>query len=267
MREQERVVAIVQARMSSSRLPGKVLADLGGAPVLQRVVDRLERCAQVDAVVVATSEAAEDDPIAAAATVPVVRGSLDDVLERYRLAVAQHPCDAAVRITADCPLIDPMVVDEVVLRWRHGTESYVANVIEPRTFPKGMDTEVISAEALTEAAAEATDLHDREHVTPFIRDRPDRFPQAAVTRDPSLGHLRMTLDTPEDLTALRDLVGPGRPRRRPRPAGRGASVLDHLPGHGLIEGDVHPGRAAHQQRKLLGGHPGAGPLHGEHLRR
>lgn len=206
MREQARVVAVVQARMSSSRMPGKVLENLGGVPVLQRVVDRLQRCEQVDAVVVATSDAASDDPVAAAATVPVVRGPLEDVLERYRLAVAEHPCDAVVRITADCPLIDPAVVDEVVRRWRQGTEAYVANVIEPRTFPKGMDVELIGAGALADAAAEATSAYDREHVTPFIRDRPERFPQAAVTRRPPLGHLRMTLDTPEDLRSLRDLV-------------------------------------------------------------
>jgi len=200
------VLAVVQARMSSSRLPGKVLEDLGGATVLQRVVERLGRCEQVQAVVVATSLDASDDPVAAGSPVPVVRGSLEDVLERYRLAVAEHPSDAVVRITADCPLIDPAVVDEVVRRWRDGTEAYVANVIEPRTFPKGMDTEVVTAEVLIEAAAEATSAYDREHVTPFIRDRPDRFPQAGVTRRPSLGHLRMTLDTPDDLDSLRDLI-------------------------------------------------------------
>ena len=206
MRESARVVAVVQARMSSSRLPGKVLADLGGVPVLQRVVDRLKRCRQLESVVVATSVDPSDDPVAAAASVPTVRGPLDDVLERYRIALAEHPCDAVVRITADCPVIDPAVVDDVVARWREGDEAYVANVIEPRTFPKGMDTEVVTADALAQAATEATSAHDREHVTPFIRDRPDRFPQAAVTHDPPLGHLRMTLDTPEDLHTLRDLV-------------------------------------------------------------
>lgn len=198
--------------MSSSRLPGKVLEDLGGATVLARVLERLARCEELAQVVVATSVDPSDDPVAQASAVPVVRGPLEDVLERYRLAVAEHPCDAVVRITADCPLIDPAVVDSVVHRWREGGEAYVANVIEPRTFPKGMDTEVISRAALDEAAADATDGYDREHVTPFIRDRPDRFPQAAVTRSPSLSHLRMTLDTQDDLEALRRLVaqvGPG----------------------------------------------------------
>jgi spore coat polysaccharide biosynthesis protein SpsF len=212
MRAQARALAVVQARMSSTRLPGKVLEDLGGATVLERVLERLGRCRELQAVVVATSEHESDDAIAATASVPVVRGALDDVLDRYRLAVSEHPCEAVVRITADCPLIDPEIVDRVVARWRQGAEAYVANVIEPRTFPKGMDTEVITASALVEAAAEATDPHDREHVTPFIRDRPERFPQAAVTHEPPLGHLRMTLDTPEDLAVLRDLVartGPG----------------------------------------------------------
>lgn len=192
--------------MSSSRLPGKVLEDLGGATVLARVLGRLARCEELEEVVVATSDHPSDDAVSEAAEVPVVRGPLDDVLERYRQAVAAHPCDAVVRITADCPLIDPAVVDEVVRRWREGDEAYVANIIEPRTFPKGMDTEVISRAALVEAAAEATDAYDREHVTPFIRDRPDRFPQAAVTRSPPLGDVRITLDTKEDLRTLRRLV-------------------------------------------------------------
>lgn len=206
MRAEARVVAVVQARMTSSRLPGKVLEDLGGEPVLRRVLGRLAGAVEVQEVVVATSDDPSDDAVAAAAGVAVVRGPLEDVLERYRLAVAAHPCDAVVRVTADCPLIDPAVVDAVVRRWREGDEAYVANVIEPRTFPQGMDTEVVSADALAAAAAEATDPHDREHVTPFVRDRPERFPQAAVRRDPPASHLRLTLDTPEDLRALRDLV-------------------------------------------------------------
>jgi spore coat polysaccharide biosynthesis protein SpsF len=209
MRSGARVVAVVQARMSSRRLPGKVLADLGGAPVLDRVLGRLARARELQAVVLATSNDASDDPVAhAAASIgfAVVRGPLDDVLERYRQAVMAHPCDAVVRVTADCPLIDPDVVDLVVARWRAGREEYVANVIDPRTFPKGMDTEAVSSSALEAAAAEARDPYDREHVTPFIRDRPERFPQAAVTHLPPKGEVHLALDTAEDLEMLRALV-------------------------------------------------------------
>jgi spore coat polysaccharide biosynthesis protein SpsF len=205
-RDDARVLAVVQARMTSSRLPGKVLEDLGGEPVLRRVLDRLGRAGELDGVVLATSTDPSDDPVAAEAGIPVVRGALHDVLGRYRQAVAEYPCDAIVRITADCPLIDPEVVDRVVRRWRDGTEAYVANNLEPRTFPKGLDTEVVNSEALTAAAEEATDPYDREHVTPFVRARPERFPQAPVFHDPPFGGVRITLDTPDDLRLLRRLV-------------------------------------------------------------
>jgi spore coat polysaccharide biosynthesis protein SpsF len=208
-RQGARVLAVVQARTSSTRLPGKVLATLGDRPVLTHVLDRLGRARQLDGVVVATSDDASDDPVAHLAAeegVAVVRGPLDDVLARYRLALDEHPCDAIARITADCPLIDPAVVNLVVAAWRAGEAAYAANVIEPRTFPKGMDVEVISAAALSEADAEATEPYDREHVTPFVRDRPDRFPSARVAHQPSHADIRLTLDTSEDLERLRDLV-------------------------------------------------------------
>jgi spore coat polysaccharide biosynthesis protein SpsF (cytidylyltransferase family) len=149
--------------------------------------------------------------LADARGVRVVRGSLDDVLERYRLAVELLDSDAVVRITGDCPFVDPSVVDRVVERWRAGSEDYVANVIEPRTFPQGLDTEVVSRPALDAAAADARAPYDREHVTPFVRDRPERFPQAAVTLDPPRADVKLVLDTAEDLAALRrlyDAVGP-----------------------------------------------------------
>lgn len=208
-REEARVLAVVQARMGSSRLPGKVLEELGGEPVLGRVLARLGRARELDGVVVAAPAGEADEPVAEAAAragAAVVRGPLEDVLERYRLAVAEHPCAAVVRITADCPLIDPGVVDLVVGRWRAGEADYAANVIEPRSFPKGMDTEVISTGALAAAGEEATDPYDREHVTPFIRSRPERFPQLRVALDPPRDDVRLTLDTPEDLRVLRELV-------------------------------------------------------------
>lgn len=195
--------------MSSTRLPGKVLADIGGRSALALLLERLRRAHEPDVIAVATSDQPGDEEIVTAAEgagVQVIRGPLEDVLERYRLAAEALGCEGIVRITADCPLIDPAVVDEVVDRWRAGAGDYVANVIEPRTFPVGQDTEVLSRAALEAAAAEAADPYDREHVTPFVRSRPERFPQAAVTRDPPLSGLRMVLDTPEDLERLRNLV-------------------------------------------------------------
>ncbi len=208
-RARARSLAVVQARMTSSRLPGKVLEDLGGAPVLQRVIERLSLCAQLAGIVVATSDHASDDPVAELARslgMVVVRGPLHDVLARYRVALDARPCDAVVRITADCPLIDPSVVDRVVWAWRADEVDYAANIIEPRTFPKGMDVEVVSSPALRAADDEATDAYDREHVTPFVRSRPERFPQSAVTHDPPRADVRLTLDTLDDLALMRELI-------------------------------------------------------------
>lgn len=192
--------------MTSSRLPGKVLADLGGRPVLRFLLDRLSRAKELDQVIVATSTHESDDPVARAALaagVSVARGPLDDVLERFRQAAAGG---AIVRITGDCPLIDPAVVDFAVGAWRRATADYVANVPEPRTFPDGLDVEVISLDALVAAAAEATDSRDREHVTPFIIARPERFPQLAIDLVPACPEIRITLDTAEDLALLRETV-------------------------------------------------------------
>jgi len=207
-RSTARAVAIVQARMSSSRLPGKALADLGGRRAIDMVLDRLSRCTELADTVVATSDDPSDDAlvVSLATRAPVVRGALEDVLARYELAAREHPCDAVVRVTGDCPLIDPEVVDLVISRWRSSHAAYAANVIDPRTFPKGMDTEVMTSDALLAAAAEATDPFDREHVTPFIRSRPERFPQERVVLEPPAPELRLVLDTREDLVALRALI-------------------------------------------------------------
>ena len=202
-------VAVVQARMSSRRLPGKVLATVGEDSVLGLLLGRLAKARSLDEIVVATSVAPEDDAIALAAeaaSVRVFRGPLDDVLERYRLAAVALGCEGIVRITADCPLIDPEVVDRVVSEWKRGEADYVANTFEPRTYPDGLDVEVISTHALVAAAAEATDTYEREHVTPFVRDRPERFPQERVELDPPHGDVRVTLDTEEDLRRIRTIV-------------------------------------------------------------
>lgn len=200
-------VAVVQARMGSTRLPGKVLADLGGRPVLQLMLERLTR-AHVDRLVVATSNRPGDDPVADLAEalgVPVVRGSEADVLGRFLLALDRFPADDVVRLTADCPLIDPLVVDAAIGLHRRTGADYTSNTLE-RTFPDGLDVEVVRAEALCTAAAEATRPDEREHVTPFLHHHPDRFTLASLETAEQLGHERWTLDTPADLERLRTIV-------------------------------------------------------------
>ncbi|MCU0268692.1 MAG: GNAT family N-acetyltransferase [Acidimicrobiales bacterium] len=200
------VVCVVQARMGSTRLPGKVLQDLGGRPML---AFQLERLADLDAVVVvATSELARDDVVASVAAdagVAVVRGSETDVLDRFRLALDEVPARDVVRLTADCPLTDPEVVAAVVEHHRRAGADYTSNV-HPRTFPQGLDVEVMAAEALRSAAQEATAPSEREHVTPFLYRHPERFVLANLRSGEDLGRERWTVDRPEDLDTVREAV-------------------------------------------------------------
>ena len=191
--------------MGSTRFPGKVLADLGGRPALAHV---LERAALIDgtaALVLAIPLDKADDDLAAAgerAGVIVVRGSTEDVLDRFRGAATAVRAEAVVRITADCPLLDPAVASRVVTRFARGDCDYVSNV-HPPTFPDGYDTEVVSAQVLDTAWREARDPYDREHVTTFIWQRPGRFRCANVADDVDRSSWRLTLDTADDLEHLR----------------------------------------------------------------
>jgi len=214
-RADARVVVIAQARMSSSRLPGKVLTDLGPGTTLELVLRRLRSVTEVTEVAIATSTEPDDDPVAEAARElgsRAVRGPLDDVLERYRMAAAATGADAVVRVTADCPLVEPTVVDRVVAIWRADDSlDYVWNTREPRTFPDGLDVELVSRRALEQAAEQTCEPYDREHVTPFVRNRPERFPQRSLRLDPPARAVKLSLDTSEDLTAIRlfiERVGP-----------------------------------------------------------
>ena len=177
------VVAIIQARLGSTRLPGKTLADIGGRPMLAHVVERVRATPGIDEVVIATTTRPADDPLvdwASRAGLACARGSEEDVLDRFRTALARHPADAIVRVTPDCPLLDPDVAGRVVATWRDagGALDYVSNV-HPPTFPDGLDTEVISRRALLAAWTEATDPADREHVTPFVWRQPVASPPGA----------------------------------------------------------------------------------------
>lgn len=209
-----RVVAIIQARMGSTRLPGKVLEPIGGRPMLAHVVERAMRIRGVDGAIVAIPDLAEDDVLAAAATelgTPVVRGPADDVLARYVMALdaAGPATDAIVRITADCPLLSPSVSGRVVAALADA--DYASNTLD-RTYPRGLDTEAIRADILRLAAHEARSAAEREHVTPFIWRRPERFRLGSVRDGVDRSHLRWTVDVPEDLEAVRAIhaeLGPG----------------------------------------------------------
>lgn len=198
---------IVQARMTSTRLPGKVLLPLAGEPMLTRLIERLRRVEQSDGIVIATTANASDDPIAALCAqlgVPCHRGSEHDVLSRYADAARLHGADVVVRITSDCPLIHPALVDQVIAAYEEGDSDYVSNMLPP-TWPYGMAVEVFSAEALQQAHAEATQPAEREHVTPFLYWHPERYRLRNVASPVDLSHHRWTVDTPEDYELVRRL--------------------------------------------------------------
>lgn len=199
-----RVLAVVQARMGSSRLPGKVLAQVGGVAALSRVLRRTRTAEFVDEVVVATTDRTEDDPVerlAAAEECGTYRGSEEDVLDRYwRTAARQRP-EYVVRITADCPLVMPRVVDRIVETTITGGFDYGSNTLE-RTYPKGLDVECFTLASLERAARDATAPYDREHVTPYMRCHPALFRQGDIRAETDRSDLRWTLDHPEDLAFL-----------------------------------------------------------------
>ena len=194
--------------MSSRRLPGKVLAPVAGQPMIQRQIERIRHATRIDKLVVATSDRSDDDAIAAlcdAIGQPCFRGSLDDVLGRFVGALDAHgPADHVVRLTADCPLIDWTVIDRCIYEHTSGGADYTSNAIE-RTFPDGLDVEVLRADALRAADAEARDHESREHVTPFVYSNPARFRIRHVTQPENLAALRWTVDNPDDLAFVRDV--------------------------------------------------------------
>jgi spore coat polysaccharide biosynthesis protein SpsF len=200
-----KITAIVQARMGSTRLPGKVLMDLGGKTVLARVLRRLGRALRIHEVVVATTCGTGDGAIAQECDrlqVSCFRGSEHNVLDRYLRAAEQFRSDLIVRITADCPLIDPEVVDEVVVACITRGVDLSCNDV-PRTFPRGLDVEAFTLETLHRIHQMADQSYQREHVTSLVYERPDIFRTYLVKGNRDLNHLRWTVDTPEDLHLIR----------------------------------------------------------------
>ncbi len=237
-----KVLAILQARMSSTRLPGKVMKELAGAPMLARQLERVGRARRLDRIEVATSDGADDDAIARLCEslgVGCFRGALDDVLDRTYQAARRHVPAHVVRLTADCPLADWEVIDAAVQLHLEGGADYTSNGLE-RTYPHGLDVEVMTFEALEAAWREAELPGEREHVTRFIYDRPERFQLGRLTRAPSLAAQRWTVDYAEDYALVRavyEALYPGKPNFT------SADVLGFLAGHPEIAA-LNAGRAS-----------------------
>jgi spore coat polysaccharide biosynthesis protein SpsF len=213
------VIAIVQARMTSSRLPGKVLKPLAGTPLIRRVVERIQRIAGVDRVVVALAQGLEHDQVELALEdmdVLVIRGSETDVLARTAVTARAAGAVTVMRITSDCPLIDPAVSASVLAAYAaaQGAGIRYARTAFKTGFPLGFDTEVFSLDLLCEVEANATDPYEREHVTPFIWRRPEAYPAVLVDARPDRRGWRLTVDTEEDyrlVSAVYDELYPANP--------------------------------------------------------
>jgi spore coat polysaccharide biosynthesis protein SpsF len=205
------VVGIIQARMGSSRLPGKVLKDVHGMPLLIREIVRVRRAQSLGQVIVATTVDPEDDPIAEFCRrqgVPFYRGDPLDVLDRYYQAAQLFKAEVVVRLTGDCPLIDPREIDRTVRAFFAAGVDFAANRLPPpwkRTTPIGMDTEVVTFDALARAWREAEARYAREHVMPYLYEQEGRFNVLLVDHTPDLGKYRLTVDTPEDLALIREI--------------------------------------------------------------
>lgn len=221
-----KTVAIIQARYDSSRLPGKVLQDIAGKPMLVRVFERSSLAKSIDQVIVATTTEPSDDAtqsLCESEGILWFRGSQFDVLDRYYQAARNSEAQVIVRITADCPLIDPAVIDKTVyalsehiqLHPDSNRAPFSANRLPPpwgRTYPVGLDTEVCTFPGLEIAWKEASLPHQREHVMPYFYDNPDRFTIIHVNHERDLGQLRWTVDTATDLELIRQIYNrfPGR---------------------------------------------------------
>ena len=191
--------------MGSTRLPGKVLMDLGGQTVLARGVRRLRRASLIQQVVIATTDSPKDDAIVHECNrlgVVYFRGSEEDVLDRYYRTAEATGADAVVRVTSDCPLIDPEISDKVIRAFLERQSDYASNTLQ-RTYPRGLDTEVMTRDALARTWREARKPYERTHVTAYIYENPDWFDLLAVTGESDHSDCRWTVDTPEDLSFVR----------------------------------------------------------------
>lgn len=203
-----KTVAFIQARMSSTRFPGKVLADLGGKPMIQFMIDRVKRAKRVDQVVLVTSTDASDDPVAelmARIGTPCFRGSLNDVLGRFHEASLAYPADVYVRLTGDCPLIDPAIIDDVLALMDGAGCDYASN-IDPPSFADGLDVECFTRPLLERANQFASLEKDREHVTLWMRNGINEVERKNYRAIVDNSSLRLTVDYIDDLNVVRHVV-------------------------------------------------------------
>jgi spore coat polysaccharide biosynthesis protein SpsF len=202
-----KIIAIIQARMGSTRLPGKALMDMEGRTVLARVVSRLRRATRIDEIAVATTNSADDDVIVRECSrlnISSFRGSENDVLDRYYQAARVFTADAVVRITSDCPVIDPGLVDETIGLFLRKQADYTSNTFSP-IYPRGLDVEVFTIAALEKAWRDARKPYEREHVTPYFYEHPELFQLVSLRGQVDHSRYRWTLDTAEDLALLRTI--------------------------------------------------------------
>ena len=203
------ILAILQARTSSTRLPGKVLRPILGEPMLARQIERLMRSKKIDRLLVATSDQPEDHAIAilcAKLSIPCFCGSLEDVLQRFYHAAKPYKPTHIVRLTGDCPLADPALIDELIELHLAGLHDYSSNCGNP-SYPDGLDAEIMSTATLTTLQEKAITQAEREHVTYYIRCHPEQFSIGELSRTPSLAHLRWTVDEPADLALVERIYG------------------------------------------------------------
>lgn len=208
MHGEKKVAAIIQARMDSTRLPGKVMRTVCGKVVLWHVLNRAKQIGGIDQVIVATVDSPKEDPIRALCNemnVEVFSGSKDDVLQRYYLAAREYKASTIIRITSDCPLIDPEQGGELLNEFNKNRPDYMANNLSP-SFPHGLDMEIMTFDSLAKSNSEAKVPFEREHVTPYIRNHPDRFRLIGVNLKDNWRHLRVTVDEEEDLEVVETIM-------------------------------------------------------------
>jgi len=205
-----KVAAIIQARMGSTRLPGKILKKVLGKTLLEYQIERVKRSQQINQIIIATTTKDSDDPIVQLCdqlSIPYYRGSEEDVLSRYYEAAKMFKVDVIVRLTSDCPIIDPAVIDKVIKHYLNNKDQfdYVSNTLV-RTFPRGMDTEVLPIEILENALLNSKEPVYREHVTSYIYHHPNLFKLGNVTHVEDLSHNRWTVDTEEDFQLIKNIL-------------------------------------------------------------
>ncbi len=248
-----RVLAIIQARTSSSRLPGKVLLDLNGEPTILRIVDRLKKAQTVDEIIVATSLDVTDDPLFELLQdkkIKCFRGDLEDVLSRFIGVLTNSDAEVVIRITADCPLVMPKLVDQMVNEFLESELDYLSNTIVP-TFPDGLDVEIFTKEALLKLKSFDLSSQEREHVTLGIRNRPEQFSIKNFVSATDLSGLRWTVDYEEDFVFIRGVYAHFEKRESDF---QYAEVLHLLENTSLKPSTISPDRRNEALLKPIEGH-------------